>query len=216
MAGRSLSHARAQAELERIRAASDTPTPQRQHPIPYDPALNDEAIALADIGMTGAELAAHWCISEETMMGWSEAHPDFKEALQRARTRAKAWWQRQPRLAIREKDNKFPAGAWSQQVRALFSEYADQSGPTIHIDLGRMVVIHRRDPQQLTGDQLPRLDKSLIHQASVQHQPSWTVPEQASEPPEVNLVPHGEARPAPASEGRPSGQTPPPREKPGG
>ena len=147
MAGRSLSKARAEAELERIRSASETPTPPRPAPIEYTPDLCEEAIALAGIGMTGAELAAHWAISDETMNAWERAHPAFADALQRARTCARAWWQRQPRLAIREKDNKFPAGAWSQQVRALFPQYDDRQ--TITIDLGALVVIQRNPPEPL-------------------------------------------------------------------
>jgi hypothetical protein len=147
MAGRSLSRARAEAELERIRSANDTPTPARTEPAPYTHDLCDEAILLADIGMIGAELAAHWAVSEETMAEWEKAHQAFADALQRARTRARAWWQRQPRLAIRAQDNKFPAGAWSQQVRALFPAYDDRT--PIHIDLGQLVIIQRSRPEPL-------------------------------------------------------------------
>ncbi len=172
MAGRPLAQARAQAALEAIRAASETPTEPRSEPIDYSPDLCAEAIQLADIGMLGAELAGHWAISEETLKEWEEAHPDLKAALQRARTRAKAWWQRQPRIAIREKDNKFPAGAWSQQVRALFPEYDDKSGVTINLDLGQLVVIQRREP---TDDRLPLPPKPMIERQTPQLGHGWEV-----------------------------------------
>lgn len=159
MAGRSLSAARAAAEAERIRQASATPTPQRTQPIHYTPDLDAEALALADIGMTEVETAAHWAIDEETLEEWRKAHPSFAAALRRARTRAKAWWQRQPRLALREKDNKFPAGAWAQQVRALFPEYADHKGVTVTLNLADLVRVERRQP---TVDRLPGTDKPLI------------------------------------------------------
>lgn len=173
MAGRPLSQARAAAALEAIRAAADTPTPARTSPAEYTPDLCEEAIALADIGMIGAELAAHWAVSEETMTGWEKAHSDFANALHRARTRAKAWWQRQPRLAIREKDNKFPAGAWSQQVRALFPEYDDKRGLQVTLDLGQLVIIQRGQPEPL-GERAAHGDKPLIEGRSVRLDHSLT------------------------------------------
>lgn len=166
MAGRSLSAARAQAELERIREASQTPTEPRTDPIPYTNDLPAEAIALAAIGMPAVEIAAHWAISEETLREWEKAHPALQDALQRARTRAKAWWTRQPRIAIGEKDNKFPAGAWSQQVRALFPEYDDKRGVTVQLDLGNLVVIQRRAPEPL-GERAAIDAKPLIEGRTV-------------------------------------------------
>jgi hypothetical protein len=180
MAGRSLSRARAEAELERIRAASETPTPPRSAPIDYHPDLCDEAIALADIGMVGAELAAHWAVSEETMQAWEKAHQDFADALQRARTRARAWWQRQPRLAIREKDNKFPAGAWSQQVRALFPQYDDRQA--LVLDIGQLVVIQRARPEPLQ-ERTAEEAKPLIEGRCVRLPDSLT----GSDQPQTNL-----------------------------
>lgn len=96
----------------------------------------------------------------------AKAHSELKAALQRARTTAKAWWTRQPRLAIGEKDNKFPAGAWSQQVRALFPEYDDKAGVQISIGAAdRLVIVTRRDPYgdaELTGSQSADGAKPLI------------------------------------------------------
>lgn len=196
MAGRPLSQARAAAALEAIRAAADTPTPARTAPADYTPDLCEEAIALANIGMIGAELAAHWAVSEETMTEWEKVHSDFANALHRARTRAKAWWQRQPRLAIREKDNKFPAGAWSQQVRALFPEYDDKRGLQVTLDLGSLVIIQRQQPE-LTGSQQDGEAKTLIEGRAVRLEPSPTV--QSKLPDAGSADPHSDgADPRPA------------------
>ncbi|HEV7352578.1 MAG TPA: hypothetical protein VGN74_05555 [Brevundimonas sp.] len=165
MAGRPLAQARAQAALERIREANTTPTERRATPVTYTPDLCDEAIQLAAIGMTFVELADHWALSEEGLAEMAKAHADLQTALQRARTTAKAWWTRQPRLAIGEKDNKFPAGAWSQQVRALFPEYDDKASVMINVgNADRLVIVTRRDPygEQLTGGQSPCEAKVLI------------------------------------------------------
>lgn len=164
MAGRSLSAARAAAQAERIRQASETPTPRRTEPATYADDLPAEALALASIGMTFVEIADHWAISEEELKEWEKAHLALAEALRRARTRAKAWWTRQPRLAISEKDNKFPAGAWAQQVRALFPEYDDKKGVTVQVDLGALVKVIVPEPLQerVSGASSPLIEHGTV------------------------------------------------------
>lgn len=178
MAGRSLSAARAEQALERAREAHETPTDRREHPIPYTPDLPDEALALAAIGMTAVEIAAHWAISEEELAEWEKAHSELADALRRARTRAKAWWTRQPRLAIAAQDNKFPAGAWAQQVRALFPEYSDQKGVMVTVNLNDLVVIQRRQPPEPLQERVAGQDNVLIEGRTVRLPYSPTVSDQ--------------------------------------
>jgi len=164
MAGRSVSRARFEAEQLRIAEARQLPTEPRAQPISYTADLDAEIIALASLGLMPAEIAAHWAISEEELKDWQEAHSSFRDAARRARTRAKAWWQRQPRQAISEGNNKFPAGAWAQQVRAMFPEYDDKTSATVHIDLGSLVVIQRAEPPGKRTDAEP---SALIEHATV-------------------------------------------------
>jgi hypothetical protein len=89
VAGRSFTRAKFEAEQLRLKEARDLPTEQRSAPIDYQPALCAEIIELAALGLASAEIASHWAVSEETMKGWEEAHTEFKDAAQRARTRAK-------------------------------------------------------------------------------------------------------------------------------
>lgn len=174
MAGRPLAQARAQAALEAIRAANSLPTEPRTEPATYSPDLPAEAIALAAIGMHHVEIAAHWAISEQTLAEWEKVHIELQDALQRARTRAKAWWIKQPRVAIGEKDNKFPAGAWSQQVRALFPEYDDKANVQVHIDLGSLVVV-RLDGEEPTGSRLATDANPLIEGECIKLEDGLTV-----------------------------------------
>lgn len=172
MAGRSISRARYEAEQLRIQEARQLPSEPRSEPATYSPDLDAEIIALASLGLMPAEIAAHWAISEEELKEWEEAHSSFRDAARRARTRAKAWWQRQPRQAISEGNNKFPAGAWAQQVRAMFPEYDDKAGASVRIDLGSLVVIHRPEPpSRRTDDET----SALIEHATVRLPASQTV-----------------------------------------
>jgi hypothetical protein len=166
MAGRPLSRLRADAEAERIRLATALPTEPRQAPATYTPDLDLEIIALADKGLMPAEIAAHWAISEQGLKEWEEAHPSFNDAARRARTRAKAWWQRQPRLAIAEGNNKFPAGAWAQQVRAMFPEYDDKTTINVTLDLSRLVML------DLTAGELPIKQTGGEPKLLIEHAPT--------------------------------------------
>lgn len=200
MAGRSISRARYEAEQLRIAEARELPSPQREQPITYSADLDAEIIALADRGLMPAEIAAHWAISEEELKEWEEAHDTFRAAARRARTRAKAWWQRQPRQAISEGNNKFPAGAWAQQVRAMFPEYDDKANVSVRLDLGSLVVISRPEPPT----QRTALDvKPLIEHATVKLADSRTLETDALAPGRMPCDDPGEAQAdgGPASHG---------------
>lgn len=122
------------------------PTEARSDPIPYSDDLPDEAVQLGCQGLSEAQIAAHWAIDLETLNEWREGHQPLKAALSRARTAALAWWEERARRAIVTGDNRFPAGAWAQVVKARFSDYADKPGVSITVDLGRLVIIDKREP----------------------------------------------------------------------
>lgn len=146
MAGRPLSHARFEAEKSRIEAARALPSEPRAEPTDYSPALIPELISLADLGLTEAEIAAHWFVTEDELKEWAKAHVEFRRAMAQARTRAKAWWERSARLAMAERDTRYPAGLFSHVMRARYPEYEEKTAATVHIDLGSLVVISRPEP----------------------------------------------------------------------
>lgn len=152
MAGTPLKRARREerqadqlATYETVRRAA-LPDP-RTEPATYHPDLLPELLALAGEGYSATEIAAHWAISEETLQEWAKAHLALAETLNHARAREKAWWLSRARLAIRDDNNRFPAGAWSHVMRARFPEYDDKQ--VIQIDLGQLVIIQRSRPEPL-------------------------------------------------------------------
>ena len=154
------------ARLEALRALEGAPLPlpteRRTEPATYTDAIPAEVIALGAEGLSEAQIAAHLAIDIETLRGWSDGRPELKAALSRARTAMRAWWEEKARRAIVTADNRFPAGAWSQVMRARFSEYDDK--PTVSIDLGSLVVIQRAEPPGKRTDGEP---SALIEHASV-------------------------------------------------
>lgn len=154
MAGTPLKRARReerqQHELTTSEATKRPPLPEaRSEPADYHPDLIPELLTLAADGYSTTEIAAHWAISEETLSGWEKAHSELEDALSRARAREKAWWLSRARLAIKNDNNRFPAGAWSHVMRARFPEFDDKDSLTRLLDLGALVVIHRRQPEPL-------------------------------------------------------------------
>lgn len=180
MAGTPLKRARReQREADQLATFETTkrqplPDPHEQ-PAEYHPDLIPELLTLANEGYALTEIAAHWSISEETVEEWRKAHSAFAEALNHARAREKAWWLSRARLAIKNDNNKFPAGAWSHVMRARFPEYADHSGVTVNVNLNDLVVIQRRQPPEPLQERMVGQDKPVIEGATVRLPYSPTV-----------------------------------------
>lgn len=180
MAGRPRTRAKRAEEQAALISDQRAKLPEaHEAPASYAPHLIDELMALADEGYAVAEIAAHWAISEETLKEWANAHSDLAEALSRARAREKAWWLAKAREAIRDNNNKFPAGAWSHVMRAKFPEYADHSGVTVNVNLNDLVVIQRRQPPEPLGERMAGGEKPLIDGQVVRLPRSPTAPDEA-------------------------------------
>lgn len=124
------------------------PRAQPAHPDTDTPeALAREIISLAAQGLSESQIANHLAIPAEELREWGESHIVIRSALSRARTAMRAWWEEKARRAIVVGDNRFPAGAWSQVMRARFSEYDDKAAVNITLDLGSLVSIARPVPE---------------------------------------------------------------------
>lgn len=192
------------------------PEPRPIHePATYSDDLIPELLALAEEGYASVEIAAHWAISEEVMAEWVKAHPQFKEALNHARAREKAWWVSRARLALKDNNNKFPAGAWSHVMRAKFPEYDDKSGMTVNINTGQqLVIVHRTEPEPL-HERVSGAGSALIEHEAVRlsHSPTGSPTAEGSAGGSLSTG-GGQAVTSP-TEQPPRPQDPPPPGKPG-
>lgn len=163
----------------------DLPTEPRTEPASYDDHIPAEVIALGAQGLSEAQIAAHLAIDVEQLREWGNAHVALKAALSRARTAMRAWWEEKARRAIVTGDNRFPAGAWSQVMRARFSEYDDKQGVSITLDLSSLVVVTRPATPDLPSQQMVSDAKPLIEGVAVRLPASPT----ASDDPGTQLIP---------------------------
>jgi hypothetical protein len=143
------------------------PTPRRSSPAEYTDAIPGEIIALGANGLTETQIADHLGLDVDALQVMGKAHPAVRDALSRARTAAKAWWEEQARRALITENNRFPAGAWAQVMKARFPDYDDR--PSIQIDLGQLVVINRGRGEPLqeraAGDAKPLIEGRAIRLA---------------------------------------------------
>jgi len=135
------------------------PTDRRTEPAEYTDDLPAEVIALGTNGLTDTQIADHLALSADALASMAKAHSPLADALSRARTAAQAWWEEQARRALITENNRFPAGAWAQVMKARFGGYDDR--PTVTIDLGSLVVIQRGQPEPL-GERAAHGAKPLI------------------------------------------------------
>lgn len=156
----------ARAEALRVLGSDPLPLPTEPHTSPAEPSddLPAEIVALGEHGLTDTQIAHHLCLSQEQLQAMENAHSAIKAALSRARTAAKAWWEEQARRALITENNRFPAGAWAQVMKARFKDYDDK--PQFVFDIGSLVVINRRQPEPL-HERMAGGDKPLIEGRTV-------------------------------------------------
>lgn len=136
------------------------PSDRRSLPATYSDDLPAEVIALGAAGLTDTQIADHLALSADGLAGMGKAHQPLADALSRARTAAQAWWEEQARRALITENNRFPAGAWAQVMKARFSGYDDR--PTLTLDLGSLVIIQRAQPGEPLGERAVHGAKPLI------------------------------------------------------
>lgn len=93
-------------------------------PTDYRPGYCAQVIDLGKEGKSHAQIAAALDVSRQTMYAWQEKHPEFLDAITRARDLAQAWFEERGQIGL--SDKSFNASLWEKQVRARFrKEYGE-------------------------------------------------------------------------------------------
>lgn len=124
------------------------PSKQRQTPEAYGSHLDAEIVELGRTGISLAEIASHWAVSSATLEKWAADNESFREALAVARTASQAWWEGKAHEAMLLDNNRFPAAAWAQIMRARFPEYREKDGQNRGASgdlLARLVIVDLTD-----------------------------------------------------------------------
>lgn len=114
-------------------------------PSEYDPTFCEQVIKLGKQGMSRAEIASDLDCSRVTLAAWERQHPEFMNALQRAKDESLAWWEGKARKGITDKG--FNSALWAKSVSGRFpaEPYRERvqltgkdDGPIQHVDLGHL------------------------------------------------------------------------------
>lgn len=71
-------------------------------------------------GKSIAWMAASLDVNKDTIYEWAKVHPEFSDALTRARAKAQAWWEDQGQTGMVTPG--FGASVWSRSMAARFPE----------------------------------------------------------------------------------------------
>lgn len=84
----------------------------------YDPAFCERVIELGKQGMSPHEMGLEMGFARSTLVKWTDEHPEFSAAFNEAQQFAQAWWEKQGRIQLENRD--FNAGLWKQNMAPRF------------------------------------------------------------------------------------------------
>lgn len=67
-------------------------------PSSYDPAYCDRVVEHCSDGSSLTSFAAEIDVARSTINEWMDKHPEFSEAVKRAKAKCAAWWEKQARM----------------------------------------------------------------------------------------------------------------------
>lgn len=94
-------------------------------PTKYKPEYCKRVLEIGEVGGWLCEMAEACDVSRATMDNWAESHPEFLEALTRAKQKSQAWFERTGRDAMFL--DKFNSSLWAKQMSARHpGEYSER------------------------------------------------------------------------------------------
>jgi restriction endonuclease Mrr len=118
-------------------------------PAKYERAMCIKIVDLMREGASKTEVAALLDISRDTMNRWEKDNREFSDAIKRGSELSQAWWEKQGRIALRDKS--FSYTGWYMNMKNRFgwkdrnmqeNLYADSTGKDMRVvhDIDREIV----------------------------------------------------------------------------
>ena len=86
----------------------------------YKPIMCTRVLEVGEYGGWISEMAEACDVGRATFDYWQGRHPDFREAVERAKQKAQAWFEAQGRIGMRA--HRFNAQLWQRQVAGRHPE----------------------------------------------------------------------------------------------
>ena len=109
----------------------------------------EKAIAFGKLGKSRAWIAAEFGVSKPSIQRWEAAHPDFRAAMEIAKTFEQQWWEDAGQNGMFA--DKFSAPIWSRSMAARFSDdWREKSevdmNSKVQITEVKRTIVDSRDP----------------------------------------------------------------------
>jgi len=124
-------------------------------PSKYKPEYCERVIALGKEGYSHAELAADLEVDKASLYDWAAAHEEFSTALRAAKTYEQAWFEREARSNMKNRD--FNANLWYRSAASRFREdYTERketqltgaNGGAVQVETKSKIDVKALDPDQ--------------------------------------------------------------------
>lgn len=101
-------------------------------PTLYRKEMCQEIMPLLKEGASIEEIGLHFDVGYSTIYVWMDEHPEFLEAIKKGREFSKAWWIKEGREALRDKD--FSYTGWYMNMKNRFG-WADKQESTHNVSI---------------------------------------------------------------------------------
>jgi hypothetical protein len=89
-------------------------------PTDYDPAFCDEVIEYGRAGKSLTWIATELGVVKQTVHNWMAAHPEFLDAMTRAKELSQRWWEDKGQEGMEQQG--FNSSVWSRSMAARFPD----------------------------------------------------------------------------------------------
>lgn len=89
-------------------------------PTTYSTEFCDAAIEMGKQGKSLTYMAAEFDVSRECIYEWARVHPEFSDAIARAKAHSQKWWEDAGQVALSQPG--FNASVWSKSMAARFPD----------------------------------------------------------------------------------------------
>lgn len=130
-------------------------------PTKYKPEYCERVIALGKEGYSYAEIAADLEVDKASLFDWARAHEDFSTALRAAKTYEQAWFEREARSNMKNRD--FNANLWYRSAASRFrDDYTERKELTGANGGAVQVETKNVDTDALSADQRNALRELIL------------------------------------------------------
>lgn len=120
-------------------------TKKIRRPTKYQVKFNDEVVGLGREGKSIAQMCSHFDISRQTIDNWADEHPEFLEALSRAKVHMQAKLEEMGFTGLVNRD--FNAAVWKKTMEARFRD--DYTERREQNNTGNVALTFSSDDEQL-------------------------------------------------------------------